>query len=108
MKSCALNCIIPVPVSVEFSGTEKFPLKELKTVYAVAGLERFGTDALEMLSGFGIAASSGPQSGSELRLDLEPALGKESWRMQVDPNGIAVSGGDEAGVFYALRAPTSG
>ncbi len=106
MKNCALDCIIPVPVSVEFSGTEKFPLKELKKIYAPVGLERFGTEALEILSGFGIAAGLGPEASSELRFVLDPALGKESWRMQVDHKGIAVSGGDEAGIFYALQALT--
>ena len=64
MKDCALNCIIPAPVSVEFSGTGKFPLKELKKVHAPAGLARFGTEALEMLSGFGIAAAAGPTAST--------------------------------------------
>ena len=64
MKDCVLNCIIPVPVSVELSGTGKFPLTELKKVYAPAELARFGTEASEMLSGFGIAAATGPESGS--------------------------------------------
>ena len=106
MKDCVLNCIIPAPVSVELTGTGKFPLNELKKVHASAGLARFGTEAQEMLSGFGIAAAAGPESGAELRFSLDPALGTESWRMQVGQDGIALSGGDEAGVFYALQALT--
>ncbi len=106
MKDCALNCIIPAPFSVKISGTGSFPLKELKKVHAPSGLTRFGTEALEMLSGFGIDAAAGPGSGSELRFALDPSLGAESWLMQVDKDGIALSGGDDAGVFYALQALT--
>ena len=106
MKAPVLNCIIPVPVSVEFSGTEKFPLKQLKMIAAEKGLERFGEEAAEMLSRFGISASAGAGSDPGLRIGSDPALGRESWRMQVGKKGIEILGGDEAGVFYALQALT--
>ena len=60
MKECALNCIIPAPVSVKISEMGSFPLRELKKVHAPTSLTRFGAEAQEMLSGFGIAAAAGP------------------------------------------------
>ena len=106
MKDPVLNCIIPAPLSVDFSGTGKYPLKELKKIHAAPGLERFGTESQEMLSGFGITASVCAGSDPGLRFELDAALGRESWRVQVDKDGITVHGGDAAGVFYALQALT--
>ena len=106
MKDTALNCIIPAPVSIVFSGTGKLQLKELNKVRFEPGLERFGAEAVEMLSCFGITASICMEPGPGLGFELDPSLGHESWRLQVGKDGISIHGGDAAGVFYALQALT--
>ena len=106
MNRTALNCIIPVPESTEVSGEGKFSLRGLKKIYAESGLERFGRQAAENLSAFGISVQTGSKTASELRIGLNPEFGRESWRLQVSQAGISICGGDEAGVFYALQALT--
>ena len=105
MKRTVLNCIIPAPVSVEFSGEGAFMLRDLKNIHAAAGLERFARDAEKMLSAFGISAASGGKK-TGLEIGLDSALGRESWRLEVNKRGILLAGGDEAGIFYGLQALT--
>ncbi len=102
MNGSNLNCIVPAPVSVE-PAEGKFFLKDLRGIRAETGLERFCGEAREMLAYFGIAAG---ETADGLSFALDPALGKESWRLTVGKDGIRIRGGDEAGVFYALQALT--
>ena len=103
MKNTILDCIVPAPVSAEIAAGGKFALKELRGIRAEAGLERFRGEMRDMLAHFGIAAG---ETGEGASIELDPALGKESWRLTVGKDGIGITGGDEAGVFYALQALT--
>ena len=106
MKPVFLNCIIPIPASVETTETGKFALNGLKGISAGPGLEKYRLQAAEMLAFFGISAGEAEAASTGLRIALEPRLGKECWEIQVNPSGIALSGGSESGIYYALQALT--
>ncbi|MFC0678496.1 beta-N-acetylhexosaminidase [Lysobacter korlensis] len=40
---------------------------------------------------------------SDIRSGIDPQLGAEEYMLTIDGNGVAISGGDDAGVFYARQ-----
>jgi hexosaminidase len=40
---------------------------------------------------------------SDIRFSIDPQLGPEAYMLTIDGNGVEISGGDEAGVFYARQ-----
>src|SRR3712207_1229753 len=40
---------------------------------------------------------------SDIRSAIDPQLGAEEYMLTIDGNGVEISGGDEAGVFYARQ-----
>ena len=44
------------------------------------------------------------ESGGDIRLAVDPALGKEAYRLAVGSQGVVVEGGSAAGVFYGLQS----
>ena len=104
MAKRVLECVIPHPVSVTFADGS-FSLKDLHTVRAETGLERFEQEALDLCIAFGIKASaSGAGQGNTLYIGKDPSLAGESWVLKVEEKTITLKGGDDAGVFYALSA----
>ncbi len=106
MTDCVLNCIIPAPAAITFSGEARFPLTALKHIWACPDAARFAADTADMLSHFGITVRNGSETGSELRIRRDRSLASECWEMQVDARGIELRGGDDRGLFYAVQALT--
>ena len=105
MKQTALDCVIPVPVSVTFA-EGAFALPDLKTVFAPGGTVHAGEEVVRAALSFGIDCTLASDPDSSLRLKKNSSLCAESWTIRVEPNAISISGGDEAGLFYAVAALT--
>src|SRR5687767_11322610 len=43
------------------------------------------------------------EGDSHIRSEIDPKLGAEAYMLTIDGNGVTVSGGDEAGLFYARQ-----
>ncbi len=105
MKQTALDCVIPVPASLVFSeGT--FALSCLQSVFAPGDAASAGEEILRTAASFGIFCGLTDDPDSSLRLKLDPSLGAESWKIRVEPSAVSISGGDKAGLFYAVAAFT--
>lgn len=104
MTDSILDCVIPAPKTVKFSESGRFRLSTLGKVQADPGSARVEAEIWNMLAAFGNLPVAG--NPGHLRLAMEPELGRESWRLDVAPEGIALLGGDEAGLFYAVQALT--
>ena len=105
MKNHVLNCIVPAPVSVSFRDGH-FALKNLRSIFAENGLERFAAEAAELCAAFGIPAVTGTDPDADLVIRRSAEPGKESWTLDVTPDAVTLEGGDDAGVFYGLQALT--
>lgn len=44
------------------------------------------------------------KAGGEIRLTVDPALGREAYRLDVTPQGVDIRGGSPAGLFYGLQS----
>ena len=104
MGISALKTIVPAPVEIIPAVSGKFILSNLKTVSAASGLERFAVEAVDSLRFFGVNAEVISGSEAQLTFALDSSLGAESWELEVSENAISITGGDSAGVFYALQA----
>ena len=105
MKNHVLNCIVPAPVSVSFRDGH-FALKNLRSIFAENGLERFAAEAAELCAAFGIPAVTGTDPDADLVIRRSAEPGKENWTLDVTPDAVTLAGGDDAGVFYGLQALT--
>ena len=104
MGISALKTIVPAPVEIIPAVSGKFILSNLKTVSAAPGLERFAQEAVDSLRFFGVDAEVVNNQEAQLTFALDSSLGAESWELEVSENAISITGGDSAGVFYALQA----
>lgn len=50
-----------------------------------------------------VGAGAGPDGSGGIAVRLDAALGSEAYRLDVRPDGVAVVGGDRAGVFHAFQ-----
>ena len=67
---------------------------------SLAGVAAWLQGALRPSTGLMLGES--PQGA--IRLRLEPALGREAYRLEVTPDGVGIDGGDPSGVFYGCQA----
>ena len=104
MGISALKTIVPAPVEIIPAVSGKFILSNLKTVSAAPGLERFAVEAVDSLRFFGVDAEVVNNQEAQLTFALDSSLDAESWELVVSENAISITGGDSAGVFYALQA----
>lgn len=96
--------LIPRPQSVQMAegsvtlttGTSVYAGDQLKP--AAAFLQK----ALRELPSMQV--SPGSKAGPAIRLGVDPREKKESYVLTVGPDGIQVTGGDEAGVFYGIQS----
>ncbi|WP_329178617.1 beta-N-acetylhexosaminidase [Streptomyces sp. NBC_01477] len=54
-------------------------------------------------TGLDFPAGAGGERGSTVRLTVDPALGREAYRLTVGPDTLRLTGGDAAGVFWAAQ-----
>ncbi|MGN7860641.1 beta-N-acetylhexosaminidase [Microbacterium sp. 22303] len=102
--------LLPLPQSVSFSDG-LFVLRAGMAVEACTELERVATWLTTAVGRAGVPltpVSAGGESRANravgVRLTVAEDLPAEAYRLDVDANGIGISGGDEAGVFYGAQA----
>jgi hexosaminidase len=100
--------LLPRPDTVT-AGTGSFELTPVTTIAAPVALTNEAVwlgAALRPATGLplttGVTADGGP--GGAITLSLEPALGAESYRLVATETGVAIAGGDAAGVFYGCQS----
>ncbi len=98
--------IIPLPAKIETSdGTLKLPQTIGYSVAAYPGdsiatvMQRFIPD-FEKATGSKFTESD---TGAMLTLSIDPAIGAEAYRLEVDSDGITIEASRPAGFFYALQ-----
>ena len=97
-----LECIIPIPASFAPCPGVWAP-KTAATVAAPAEWAALRDRACRIFAAFGLDGRSA-DGAADLRIEHDPALGAEAWRLDVMPDGVRISGGDRIGAFYALGA----
>ena len=95
--------IIPNPVSIT-AGSGMFELDEDAGIHAGTALEsvseRFALD-VRRSTGFPLPVSD---TSGNIVVNLDAELGAEAYSLSIKKNQILISGGDEAGVFYAFQS----
>lgn len=105
-----LDHVIPAPASVEPKG-EPYTLGEDARIQVPEGSDEAREVAGELAgllrpsTGFELpvtedAAGAG---GIELRLDQDQELGEEGYRLEVSADGVVLSAGSRAGLFYGVQ-----
>ncbi|WP_211244330.1 beta-N-acetylhexosaminidase [Actinospica robiniae] len=86
------------------TGTGAFtfdPSTSLTAQPPLAGLAHWLQGALRPATGLPLPITAG---GGSIRLQVDPVLGAEAYRLEVEPERITVTGGDAAGAFYGCQA----
>jgi hypothetical protein len=103
--------VLPLPKKVHINSSKSLELKKLSAeVKFPPGLEFEGTIAKV------IAGVRAENPTTNVALAIDPKLAREEYRLVVDENGISITGGTPAGVFYGVmtlaelieRQPESG
>lgn len=106
MKGSGLPGIVPLPGSVVAEKGE-FVLSGESDIYIASGAEgmEYAADELKtVLSGIcGVAALESDDPGASVVLGLSDELGVSSYILDISPDRIKITGGDPAGVFYAVQ-----
>ncbi|WP_067506088.1 beta-N-acetylhexosaminidase [Actinoplanes sp. TFC3] len=98
-----LGDVIPVPAEVRPDAAVDFAIDSGTSISAAPGLEQVADYLVAVLrpaTGFELAINSG---AGAIALAVDPELGSESYRMDVSSQRIVLTGGDPAGVFYAVQ-----
>ncbi|MFI5936872.1 beta-N-acetylhexosaminidase [Actinoplanes sp. NPDC051494] len=110
-----LGDVIPAPGEVRPDPAAGFTIETGVTISAAPGTEAVAEHlaaALRPATGFDLPIGPGPDAGAGavpartpggIHLELDETLGDEAYRMVVDPGGIVLTGGDPAGLFYAVQ-----
>ena len=107
-QGAAAPALIPRPRSVERGDGELVltaATRLLVTQEALAPTARVIAAQLRDAVGFepALAGDADQRGGPLIRLELDPALGPEAYRLAVDPAGVRIVGGDAAGVFHGAQ-----
>lgn len=101
--------LLPRPASAS-SGDGSFPLDPSTRITApgeLAPTAHWLQSVLRPATGLPLPVTgvAGPAPGSPaLALTLDPRLPSEGYRLTCGPDGVALAGGDAAGVFYGCQA----
>lgn len=106
LRSAAEELIVPVPCPerIEPAQSGTFRITAQTRLVAATALHNPAERFVEMLQPL-LDGRSLPivRSGKGIRLQLDPTLPSEGYRMQITERGIILAGGDEAGVYYGLQ-----
>lgn len=90
------------PDSAAVPGPDEFRLSGRWQVQSEASphAESAATDLREFLGAMGV--DLGPSASAFFRLGTDPKLGPRTFRLQCDPHGIEIAGGDAAGLWAGV------
>ncbi len=96
---------VPRPTQVEPAPSGSYHLTAETRLSAPAELRREAERFVEMMQPL-LGGRTCPigRSRGDIRLQLDPALPCEGYRMEVTAKRITLSGGDKAGVYYGLQS----
>lgn len=102
--------VIPTPVRTK-KGSGKFELANDVSIFYQGDLEseaNYLADALKKLSGNEIKVTSQKPTGKSISLQLGDVkvnnVSNEAYRLAVSSQGVSITGGDAAGVFYGIQS----
>lgn len=105
-----LQKIIPSPVKLR-TGTGTLAVASSMPIYADKGLESeadFLKQKLKALTGKDFSIAAGTPTANGIFLKTGPVrvngITKEAYQLGIDGNGISITGGDAAGVFYGIQS----
>ena len=98
--------LVPKPLNVQ-TGTGTYTLPAQVTIAAAGREEKHVAGLLkDLLAAAGMDATVGESQQAHIRLSLaggNGGLAPENYELIVDANGVAVRGGDGAGLFYGVQ-----
>ncbi|WP_317046652.1 beta-N-acetylhexosaminidase [Spirosoma pollinicola] len=105
-----LQKIIPSPIKLT-TGAGRLALTSSLPIYAEKGLENeadFLKQKLKALTGKDFSISTGTPSAKGILLKTGPisvkGITKEAYKLDIDGNGVSITGSDAAGVFYGVQS----
>lgn len=94
--------VIPRPMQFAASQGEKaFVLTSKTSLKVGAGLESEAKYLQDLIDSAFLKSSSA--KGNQISLQIDSSLDKEAYKMEIKAGKITISGGDAAGVFYAIQ-----
>lgn len=102
--------VIPLPQSIQMAKTGEFALTQGTNITYAAGNElqknnaEFLAEYVEQISGLKLKPVAGAAQKGAINLAVAKNIkNKEGFSVTVDAQGVTISGGSEAGVFYGIQ-----
>lgn len=93
--------VIPEPVSYEL-GEGFFDMPPmLKVAASEKGGAKSASELVRYLGMEGFSAKKSSASGADVLVSIDPSLGAEHYRLSITPEGVKITGGDNAALMYA-------
>ncbi|WP_339907786.1 family 20 glycosylhydrolase [Symmachiella dynata] len=92
---------LPAPRNVDLDDSKKIDLAQLAAVESSDDL-KFESDALTTLLDKHRQANESDEAAT-VSLTIDPELAKEQYKLTVNDEGVSLSGGSAAGVFYGIQ-----